>query len=97
MTLPCPENSGQGNMPPAPSFVKLPQRNDKTSGGSPMPQEHTTPEPKKFTTQTEGISLPFLSDLNLNRDTTLILGLLLILYSEKADRLLLMALLYILL
>ena len=27
------ENSGQGNMPPAPSFVKLPQRNDKTSGG----------------------------------------------------------------
>lgn len=40
--------------------------------------------------------VPFLSDLGADSDMTLILGLILILSSEKSDKLLLLALLYIL-
>ena len=43
-----------------------------------------------------GFNLPFLSDIGADSDTALILGLVLILSAEKSDRLLLLALLYIL-
>ena len=42
-------------------------------------------------------SLPFLDMLNIDGDLPLIIGLLLILFSEKADKKLLFALIYILL
>lgn len=43
-----------------------------------------------------GAGLPLLNDLNMDGDTALILGLVLILSAEKSDKLLLLALLYIL-
>ena len=43
-----------------------------------------------------GLKIPFLGDLTLDSDLALILGLVLILTTEKADKLLLLALLYIL-
>ena len=43
-----------------------------------------------------GLKIPFLDDLTLDSDLALILGLVLILTTEKADKLLLLALLYIL-
>lgn len=44
-----------------------------------------------------GLNIPFLDTLLKEKDATLILGLLLILLSENSDRLLLLALVYILL
>ncbi len=56
------------------------------------------PSPKKHTAPIQGFTfeLPF-SNLLGDKDTALILGLLLLLYGEKADKLLLYALIYILL
>ena len=45
----------------------------------------------------EGLNLPFLDNLKTDSDLTLILGILLLLLSEKADKRLLFALIYILL
>lgn len=66
----------------------------------PKPQ----PEPKKDIPQNqksnslfEGINIPFLDNLTKDGDATLILGILLLLLSEKADKKLLFALIYILL
>jgi hypothetical protein len=60
------------------------------------------PEPQKPTTQKndflpDGINIPFLDNLKSDSDATLILGILLLLLSEKADKKLLFALIYILL
>lgn len=44
-----------------------------------------------------GLDIPFLNRIKTDSDTALILGLVLLLTSEKADRLLLLALIYILL
>lgn len=43
-----------------------------------------------------GFNIPFLSDIAADTDISLIIGLLLILISEKSDKLLLLALIYIL-
>lgn len=43
------------------------------------------------------LDIPFLNNLKTDRDTALILGLVLLLTAEKSDRLLLLALMYILL
>lgn len=43
-----------------------------------------------------GFNIPFLSDIGKDSDISLIIGLLFILMSEKSDKLLLLALLYIL-
>ncbi len=59
------------------------------------PKKFPEPPPKKQT-QTPKLELPF-SNLFNDKDTALLLGLLLILYGEKADKLLLYALIYILL
>ena len=45
----------------------------------------------------DGLGLPFLENLKTDGDLTLILGILLLLLSEKADKRLLFALIYILL
>ena len=58
------------------------------------------PEPKKAENENSlfgGLSLPFLDNLKKDGDLTLILGILLLLLSEKADKRLLFALIYILL
>ncbi len=62
------------------------------------------PEPPKVIPQKtkpnsifEGLNIPFLDNLTKDGDATLILGILLLLLSEKADKKLLFALIYILL
>lgn len=97
-------------MPPVPSFVRLGETsqyqnpyNQKTN--TPSAKEQTkNPTPKPSTPQTHqnssafgGLKLPFLDSLLGDGDSTLILGLLLLLMSEKSDKLLLFALVYILL
>lgn len=60
------------------------------------PPKKKTPPPKQNSILINNINLPF-ENLFKDKETALILGLLLILYGEKADKLLLLALVYILL
>ena len=83
------ESSAQP-MPPMPPFVRLQNRENQAS---PAANEKYLPHTRKG-----GLSsLPFLDMLNIDGDLPLIIGLLLILFSEKADKKLLFALIYILL
>jgi len=101
------ESSAQP-MPPMPPFVRLQNRENQAqsqgsaasqqsvqtgSQASPASNENYLPHTRKG-----GLSsLPFLDMLNIDGDLPLIIGLLLILFSEKADKKLLFALIYILL
>ena len=101
------ESSAQP-MPPMPPFVRLQNRENHPqsqgsaasqqsvqtgSQASPASNEDSLPHTRKG-----GLSsLPFLDMLNIDGDLPLIIGLLLILFSEKADKKLLFALIYILL
>ena len=88
-------------MPPAPPFVKLPERTQNNDTVKSAPK-NTEPLPQNkhqsdgISTFLSGMNLPFLNNLKNDGDTGLVLGLLLILISEKSDRLLMLALLYIL-
>lgn len=64
--------------------------NDDTSNKEPIQQ------PKRNTTP-KAIDIPFLDFLSKDKDAALIIGLLLILMSERSDKTLLFALVYILL
>ena len=101
------ESSAQP-MPPMPPFVRLQNRENQAqsqgsaasqqsvqtgSQASPASNENYLPHTRKG-----GLSsLPFLDMLNIDGDLPLIIGLLLILFSEKADKKLLFALIYLLL
>ena len=63
---------------------------------NPPPKNPTSPPPQQNFPFGNNLNLPF-EDLFKDKETALILGLLLILYGEKADKLLLLALVYILL
>lgn len=100
-------------MPPVPPFVRLQNRkgmpqnqNSQTLRQSPpqtaqnnaVPQNETGENNFLFPAKKGGLaSLPFLDMLGSDGDLPLIIGLLLILFSEKADKKLLFALIYILL
>ena len=101
------ESSAQP-MPPMPPFVRLQNReNQVQSQGSAASQQSVQTGPQappasnedsQSHTRKGGLSsLPFLDMLNIDGDLPLIIGLLLILFSEKADKKLLFALIYILL
>lgn len=101
------ESSAQP-MPPMPPFVRLQNReNQAQSQGSAASQQSVQTGPQASPASNEdslpparkgGLSsLPFLDLLNIDGDLPLIIGLLLILFSEKADKKLLFALIYILL
>lgn len=98
------ESSAQP-MPPMPPFVRLQNReNQVQSQGSAASQQSVQTGPQASPASNEdslrkgGLSsLPFLDMLNIDGDLPLIIGLLLILFSEKADKKLLFALIYILL
>ena len=101
------ESSAQP-MPPMPPFVRLQNReNQVQSQGSAASQQSVQTGPQASPASNEdslphtrkgGLSsLPFLDMLNIDSDLPLIIGLLLILFSEKADKKLLFALIYILL
>ena len=94
-------SGGFPNMPPAPPFVKLPDRvQNSTEVKTAQKTSQTTPQKSPhndgISTFLSGMNLPFLNNLKNDGDTGLVLGLLLILISEKSDRLLMLALLYIL-
>ena len=61
------------------------------------PPKNEPPPEKPQSNLFSGIDIPILSKLKTDGDLTLILGLLLLLLNEKADKRLLFALLYILL
>ncbi len=61
------------------------------------PENQAEPIKKPSNSILGGINLPFLENLKTDGDLTLILGILLLLLSEKADKRLLFALIYILL
>lgn len=65
----------------------------------PKPQEPEQPKEKtqKSNSLLDSLNIPFLDTLKKDGDATLILGILLLLFSEKADKRLLFALIYILL
>lgn len=103
-------NKGQ-NMPPAPSFVRL-QGNRQGTAPQRQRQSDTQPRERHVPKGDEseankkdnkdlgflsGLNIPFLDMLSKDTDVSLIIGLLLILMSEKADKKLLFALVYILL
>lgn len=106
------ESSGQP-MPPVPPFVRLQNRQGGAQNqGSAAPQRQSPPPRPQSTPALEekneenflfparkgGLSsLPFLDLLGSDSDLPLIIGLLLILFSEKADKKLLFALIYIML
>lgn len=100
-----PDNSDHP-MPPFPSFVKL-QNNGQNTNQRPKENSApryntqneipTPPQPMKKSRPTGGFDLPFLDFFTQDGDITLIVGLLLILMSEKSDKKLLFALIYILL
>lgn len=91
-------------MPPTPSFVKMPEddlREDPPTKDTEQPRENQTKQTPKCNKNGNipflgNLQIPFLSSLKGDKDMTLILGLILILMSESSDRLLLLALLYIL-
>ena len=103
-------NNGGQNMPPAPPFVRM---QGNRQGTAPQKQRQTNtqrqenPVPKinemKYNKSNKdsgflsGLNIPFLDMLSRETDISLIIGLLLILMSEKADKKLLFALFYILL
>ena len=101
------ESSAQP-MPPMPPFVRLQNReNQAQSQGSAASQQSVQTGSQASPASIENYlphtrkgglsSLPFLDMLNIDGDLPLIIGLLLILFSEKADKKLLFALIYILL
>lgn len=101
------ESSAQP-MPPMPPFVRLQNReNQPQSQGSAASQQYVQTGSQASPASNENYlphtrkgglsSLPFLDMLNIDGDLPLIIGLLLILFSEKADKKLLFALIYILL
>jgi hypothetical protein len=71
---------------------RMKEMNQKSEGEPPPPKP-----PEKSNSVFGGINLPFLDNLKSDGDATLILGILLLLFSEKADKKLLFALIYILL
>ena len=78
------------------AIEEMKKMNQKSQIPKPQPQK----PPQKPTPQPDFLSslnIPFLNDLKTDGDLTLILGLLLLLLNEKADKRLLFALLYILL
>lgn len=75
---------------------RMKEMNRKSEGES-TPQKPPEKPPEKSNSLFGGINLPFLDNLKSDGDATLILGILLLLFSEKADKKLLFALIYILL
>lgn len=94
------------DMPPFPSFVRIPSKDKSSSGNSspppsqvhspkPQPQPSSSEPPKnRLSSLIQYINLP---ELMKNSDSLLLLGLIFLLSSESADEKLILALAYILL
>ena len=77
-------SSNSKNIPPVPHFVKTESKE--------IPNENSA-----FPFDLSSLNIPFLDKLKTDKDMGLILGLMLILLCENSDKLLLLALAYILL
>ena len=92
-------NSNEFSRQQQEAINRMREMNKKSTNPQNFGQQFTkssTPLPPKPKPDSFGIDLPF-GNLFKDKDTALILGLLLILYGEKADKMLLLALVYILL
>ncbi len=96
-------NNVKHTMPPVPSFVNI---TENRRSAPPQPPENPVTDRQKpiksppnnaVRAQPNGLQIPFLDSIMKDADTTLIIGLLLILMSENSDKMLLFALIYILL
>ena len=98
-------------MPPVPNFVKLSGNGQQNVRGNIQGEVRTQNKVreeavKKQTDEIpknggalnflDGLDIPFLSRLKTDKDMSIVIGLALILFSEGADKTLLLALLYIL-
>ena len=80
------------------AIEQMREMNRRSQTSQPTLEENPNPpKQQKPLSFLEGINLPFLDKLKTDGDLTLILGILLLLLSEKADKRLLFALIYILL
>ncbi len=75
---------------------KFPQQNKTKEPPKPAEPPKEKPKEKPPENSPLGSLLPFLNGINIDGDTALIIGLILILMKEKTDKLLLYALIYIL-
>ena len=99
------QKQGNHQMPPVPSFVNIPDKKIKRSDTSfdrsdtpKPPNQNTAPHKNRNQLQNDStIGMPFFDKLLKDSDSALIIGLLLLLMSENADKKLLFALVYILL
>ncbi len=90
-------NTQNGNMPPSPHFVKTDINNQQSKPS--RTQNNTQNNIQKdtpFGLNLDKFDFPFLDKLRNDKDYGLLLGLILILLCENSDKLLLIALFYIL-
>lgn len=73
------------------------QMNNRSTNLKPPSEKENATQKKGDTSPFGGLNIPFLENLKTDSDLTLIIGILLLLLSEKADKRLLFALIYILL
>lgn len=99
-----PNKNTRHKMPPIPSFVSMPENSTQKTRSDTAPPvfEKANPQENKVQlnqpfAKNTGLNIPFLDNILKDGDSTLILGLLLILMSENTDKTLLFALVYILL
>ncbi len=82
------------------AIEQMKQMYSRSTGNEPVQHNHArqhNPNPTPSSNSLlSGLGLPFLDSLKTDGDMTLILGILLLLLSEKADKRLLFALIYIL-
>ena len=105
------QQNGGYKMPPVPNFVKLSGNGQQNVRGNIQGEVRTQNKVreeavKKQTDEIpknggalnffDGLDIPFLSRLKTDKDMSIVIGLALILFSEGADKTLLLALLYIL-
>ncbi len=76
---------------------RMREMNARSTFKEPPPPEKTKEKPKQNNSLLGSLNLPLLDSFKKDGDATLILGILLLLFSEKADKRLLFALMYILL
>lgn len=79
------------------AIKQMQQMNNRSTNKQPPPKQESKPQQKNDNPLLGGLGIPFLETLKTDSDLTLIIGILLLLLSEKADKRLLFALIYILL
>ena len=85
------------------AITEMQRMNSRSTNNQPPPIKEESPPPKhashhkRNNSPLGSLDIPFLENLKTDSDLTLIIGILLLLLSEKADKRLLFALIYILL